>query len=110
MGRICGANLAPVANDEVAEDSVQQNPMEMVRQKGLLYVSGRCKSHRQHSSRRRSQKILLVCKTRPISWTLVKGGVPVNRMNVGKMDYANGKQQDRQTVSVDAVISQHLTT
>ena len=34
-----GANLVLVANDEVAEDPVQQNLMEMV----LADVSGRCK-------------------------------------------------------------------
>ena len=34
--------------------------------------------------------------------TLVKGGVPVNRINVGNMHYANGKQQIAKTVSVDA--------
>ncbi len=30
------------------------------------------------------------------------GGVPVNRINVGNMHYANGKQQIAKTVSVDA--------
>ena len=39
-----GANLVLVANDEVAEDPVQQNLMEMVL----------AESYRQHSSRRRS--------------------------------------------------------
>ena len=34
--------------------------------------------------------------------TLVKGSVPVNRINVGNMHYANGKQQIAKTVSVDA--------
>ncbi|MEN1361715.1 PTS sugar transporter subunit IIB, partial [Pseudomonas aeruginosa] len=48
------------------------------------------------------QKILLVCKTPADFLTLVKGGVPVNRINVGNMHYANGKQQIAKTVSVDA--------
>ncbi|QLN20643.1 PTS sugar transporter subunit IIB [Escherichia coli] len=69
-----GANLVLVANDEVAEDPVQQNLMEMV----------------------------LVCKTPADFLTLVKGGVPVSRINVGNMHYANGKQQIAKTVSVDA--------
>ena len=38
-----GANLVLVANDEVAEDLVQQNLMEMVLAEGSPYVSGRCK-------------------------------------------------------------------
>ena len=46
--------------------------------------------------------ILLVCKTPADFLTLVKGGVPVNRINVGNMHYANGKQQIAKTVSVDA--------
>ncbi len=38
-----GANLVLVANDEVAEDPVQQNLMEMVLAEGIAVVSGRCK-------------------------------------------------------------------
>ncbi|OKX35814.1 PTS N-acetylgalactosamine transporter subunit IIB [Escherichia coli] len=78
-----GANLVLVANDEVAEDPVQQNLMEMVLAEGIAVRF----------------------------WTLQKvidnihraaGGVPVNRINVGNMHYANGKQQIAKTVSVDA--------
>jgi len=32
----------------------------------------------------------------------VEGGVPVTRINVGNMHYANGKQHIAKTVSVDA--------
>lgn len=38
-----GANLVLVANDEVAEDPVQQNLMEMVLAEGSPCVSGHCK-------------------------------------------------------------------
>lgn len=38
-----GANLVLVANDEVAEDLVQQNLMEMVLAEGIAVRSGRCK-------------------------------------------------------------------
>lgn len=48
------------------------------------------------------QKILLVCRTPADFLRLVEGGVPVNRINVGNMHYANGKQQIAKTVSVDA--------
>mgnify|MGYP003212681165 CR=1 FL=1 len=78
-----GANLVLVANDEVAEDLVQQVIDNI---------------HRAADR----QKILLVCKTPADFLTLVKGGVPVNRINVGNMHYANGKQQIAKTVSVDA--------
>ena len=52
MGGVRGANPVLVANDEVAEDPVQQNLMEMVLAEGSPCVSGHCKSDRQHSSRR----------------------------------------------------------
>lgn len=35
MGRVCGGKLVLVANDEVAEDPVQQNLMEMVLAEGI---------------------------------------------------------------------------
>ena len=47
------------------------------------------------------QKILLVCKNPDDFLTLVKGDVPVTRINVGNMHYAEGKQQIAKTVSVD---------
>lgn len=97
-----GANLVLVANDEVAEDPVQQNLMEMVLAEGSPYVSGRCKVIDNIHRAADRQKILLVCKTPADFLTLVKGGVPVNRINVGNMHYANGKQQIAKTVSVDA--------
>lgn len=49
-----GANLVLVANDEVAEDPVQQNLMEMVLAEGIAVRLDAAKSYRQHSSRRRS--------------------------------------------------------
>ncbi len=50
-----GANLVLVANDEVAEDPVQQNLMEMVLAEGIAVRFWTLqKSYRQHSSRRRS--------------------------------------------------------
>ena len=47
------------------------------------------------------QKILLVCKSPADFLTLVSGGVPVSRINVGNMHYADGKRQIAKTVSVD---------
>ncbi|STE83286.1 PTS system N-acetylgalactosamine-specific transporter subunit IIB [Escherichia coli] len=52
-----GANLVLVANDEVAEDPVQQNLMEMVLAEGIaVRFWDAAKSYRQHSSRRRSDR------------------------------------------------------
>lgn len=91
-----------VANDEVAEDPVQQNLMEMVLAEGSPYVSGRCKKSSTTSiAPPIDRKSCWFVKHRRFL-TLVKGGVPVNRINVGNMHYANGKQQIAKTVSVDA--------
>lgn len=98
-----GANLVLVANDEVAEDTVQQNLMEMVLAEGIAvrFWSLQKVIDNIHRAADR-QKILLVCKNPADFATLVEGGVPVSRINVGNMHYANGKKQIAKTVSVDA--------
>ncbi|MFP2507083.1 PTS N-acetylgalactosamine transporter subunit IIB [Buttiauxella gaviniae] len=97
-----GANLVLVANDEVAEDTVQQNLMEMVLAEGIAvrFWSLQKVIDNIHRASDR-QKILLVCKNPDDFLTLVKGDVPVTRINVGNMHYAEGKQQIAKTVSVD---------
>lgn len=98
-----GANLVLVANDEVAKDPVQQNLMEMVLAEGIavrFWSLQKVIDSIHHAADR--QKILLVCKSPADFLCLVKGGVPVTRINVGNMHYADGKQQITKTVSVDA--------
>jgi len=98
-----GANLVLVANDEVVDDPVQQNLMEMVLAEGIAvrFWSLQKVIDNIHRAADR-QKILLVCKDPADFLTLVEGGVPVTRINVGNMHYANGKQQIAKTVSIDA--------
>lgn len=97
-----GANLVLVANDEVAEDTVQQNLMEMVLAEGIAvrFWSLQKVIDNIHRAADR-QKILLVCKNPNDFLTLVKGDVPVSRINVGNMHYAEGKKQIAKTVSID---------
>lgn len=97
-----GANLVLVANDEVAEDTVQQNLMEMVLAEGIAvrFWSLQKVIDNIHRAADR-QKILLVCKKPNDFLTLVKGDVPVSRINVGNMHYAEGKKQIAKTVSID---------
>lgn len=98
-----GANLVLVANDEVAEDTIQQNLMEMVLAEGIavrFWTLQKVIDNIHRAADR--QKILVVCKNPSDFLTLVQGGVPVTRINVGNMHYANGKQQIAKTVSVDA--------
>lgn len=97
-----GANLVLVANDEVAEDPLQQNLMEMVLTEGIAVRFWPLQKviDNIHKAADR-QKILLVCKTPADFLTLVKGGVPVERINVGNIHYTEGKRQIAKTVSVD---------
>lgn len=97
-----GANLVLVANDEVAEDEMQQHLMEMVLVDGIdsRFWSLQKVIENIHRAADR-QKILLVCKTPSDFLTLVQGGVPITRINVGNMHYADGKKQIHKTVSID---------
>lgn len=97
------ANLVLVANDDVARDPVQQNLMEMVLAEGIAVRFWPLQKviNDIHRAADR-QKILLVCKSPADFLTLIRGHVPVTRINVGNMHYADGKQQITHTVSVDA--------
>lgn len=97
-----GANLVLVANDEVAADPVQQNLMEMVLAVDIAVRFWPLQKviDSIHLAADR-QKILLVCRCPRDFQTLVAGGVPVTRINVGNMHFAPGKRQIAKTVSVD---------
>lgn len=98
-----GANLVLVANDEASRDAVQQNLMEMVLAEGIdvrFWPLQKVIDSIHRAADR--QKILLVCKSPADFLTLVEGGVPIKRINVGNMHYGAGKQQITKTVSVDA--------
>ncbi|MEF1219252.1 PTS N-acetylgalactosamine transporter subunit IIB, partial [Photobacterium damselae] len=86
------ANIVIVANDEVAQDEMQQNLMEMVLADGIAirFWSIQKTIETIHKAADR-QKILLVCKTPQDFRLLVEGGVPIERINVGNMHYSDGK-------------------
>ncbi len=97
------ANIVVVANDEVAEDEIQQNLMEMVLVEGIAirFWSIQKVIDTIHKASDR-QKILLVCRTPKDFRLLVDGGVPITSINVGNMHYAEGKNQIAKTVSVNS--------
>lgn len=97
-----GANLVLVANDEVAEDEMQQNLMEMVLADGIAVRFWPLQKviDNIHKAADR-QKILLVCKKPADFLKLVEGGVPIKRINIGNMHFTEGKKQIHKTVSVD---------
>lgn len=97
-----GANLILVANDEAANDPVQQNLMDMVVAEGVQtrYFTLAKTAEVIHKAAER-QRILIVCKTPQDVLTLVEGGVPIRQVNIGNMHFAAGKRQIHKTVSVD---------
>ncbi|MDE9534961.1 PTS N-acetylgalactosamine transporter subunit IIB [Xenorhabdus bovienii] len=97
-----GANLVIVANDEAANNPVQQSLMDMVVSDGVQtrYFTLQKTIDVIHQAAER-QKIFIVCKTPQDVLTLVKGGVPIRVVNVGNMHFSEGKRQVHKTVSVD---------
>ncbi|CQR47130.1 PTS system mannose-specific EIIAB component [Paraliobacillus sp. PM-2] len=97
-----GANLVIVANDEAANDSVQQNLMDMALPDSTesRYFTIE-KTARIIGKAAPRQKILLVVKTPQDALELVKGGVPIKKINVGNIHFAEGKKQISPTVSLD---------
>ena len=97
-----GANLVLVANDQVAEDTVQQNLMDMAvpptvdtryfTLQKTIDIIGRAAD---------DQLIFLVVKTPQDALTLVEGGVPIKKINIGNLHYSEGKTQITNTVSID---------
>ncbi|WP_019615649.1 PTS N-acetylgalactosamine transporter subunit IIB [Psychromonas ossibalaenae] len=98
-----GSNLVLVANDEVAEDEIQQSLMEMVLAEGISirFWSIQKVIANIHKAADR-QKILIVCKTPADFLALVEGGVPISNINVGNMHFIEGKKQIHKTVSVNS--------
>jgi PTS system N-acetylgalactosamine-specific IIB component len=97
-----GVNLILVANDKVAKDEVQQNLMDMVVPDVVAtrYFTLEKTINVIHKASE-AQKMFLVCKTPQDVLTLVKGGVPIKKVNIGNMHYQEGKEQIASTVSVD---------
>jgi PTS system N-acetylgalactosamine-specific IIB component len=97
-----GANLIVVANDEVADDEVQQNLMDMVVPDviGTRYFTLQKTIDVIHMASE-NQLIFMVCRTPQDVLKLVEGGVPIKKVNIGNMHFSEGKQQVTSTVSLD---------
>lgn len=97
-----GANLIVVANDEVADDEVQQNLMDMVVPDviGTRYFTLQKTIDVIHMASE-AQLIFMECRTPQDVLKLVEGGVPIKKVNIGNMHFSEGKQQVTSTVSLD---------
>lgn len=97
-----GANLVIVANDEIANNEVQQNLMDMAlpesAESRYFTLDKTIRIIHKAASR---QKIFIVVRTPQDALALVKGGVPIDKINVGNLHYEEGKKQISKTVSVN---------
>ncbi|MDO5716000.1 MAG: PTS N-acetylgalactosamine transporter subunit IIB [Tissierellia bacterium] len=97
-----GANLILVANDNVANDKMRQGLMDMAAPNGVAtrYFSLK-KTIDIIGKAADRQKIFIICETPEDVLTLVEGGVPIDKVNIGNMHMAEGKRQVAGVVCVD---------
>ena len=94
--------LHAVANDDVATNTMRQNLMKMAAPAGVatrffslqktIDVIGKASPR---------QKIFIVAETPEDVLTLVKGGVPIKKVNIGHMHMSEGKRQVATSVAVN---------
>lgn len=98
-----GANLIVVADDQVAEDSLQQQLMSITAESsgaGIRFFTVEKTINVIHKAAP-NQKIFLICKTPNELRRLVEGGVPITDVNVGNMHFTPGKRPLSKKVYVD---------
>ena len=79
-----GSNLILVANDDVATNTISLQK--------TIDVIGKASPR---------QKIFIVAETPEDVLTLVKGGVPIKKVNIGNMHMSEGKRQVATSVAVN---------
>ncbi|CAM4279555.1 PTS N-acetylgalactosamine transporter subunit IIB [Erysipelothrix aquatica] len=99
---VIGANLLLVANDEVSTNKMRQGLMDMA---APGYAQTRYWSLQKtidtiHKASDR-QMIFIICESPQDVLTLVEGGVPIKKVNIGNMHMAEGKRQVATVVAVD---------
>lgn len=96
-------NLLVVVDDETATDPLQQQLMEMTAESSgidIRFFSIEKTISIIHKASP-EQKLFIVCKTPEVVMKLHRGGVPINRVNVGNMHYSDGKKPLTKKVYVD---------
>ena len=97
-----GANLILVANDNVASNQMRQKLMDMAAQQGVAtrYFSVQKTIDVIHKASAR-QHIFLIVENPEDALRLVKGGVPIKKLNIGNMHMSEGKRQVATSVAVN---------
>jgi PTS system N-acetylgalactosamine-specific IIB component len=97
-----GANLLLIANDAVAADSFKQGIMNMAAPSG---VATRFFSLQKTidiiDKASADQKIFIIVENPQDALTLIEGGVPIKKVNIGNMAMSSGKRQVGSSVAVD---------
>ncbi|MGO3795340.1 PTS system mannose/fructose/N-acetylgalactosamine-transporter subunit IIB, partial [Vagococcus salmoninarum] len=97
-----GANLVLVPTETVAGDKMRQGLMDMAAPTGVAtrYFTLQKTIEIIHKAADR-QKIFIICETPADVLTLVEGGVPISKVNIGNMHMSEGKKQVATSVAVD---------
>lgn len=97
-----GANLILVANDGVAGNKMRQKLMDMAAPQGVAtrYFSVQKTIDVIHKAAAR-QHIFLIVENPEDALRLVKGGVPIKKLNIGNMHMSEGKRQVATSVAVN---------
>lgn len=98
-----GANLLLVANDQTAQDELQQELMEATAESsgvGIRFWTLQKTIDNIHKAAER-QKIFIIVRTPQDALKLVEGGVPIKQINVGNMHFTQGKVRLTKKVYVD---------
>lgn len=98
-----GANLILVANDDAANDQMQQTLMSMTAKSSGAGIRFFTLEHTAKiiGNAAPTQKIFIVAKTPADVRKLVEMGVPIHDVNVGNMHFTPGKTQLSKKVYVD---------
>lgn len=97
-----GANLILIANDDVSQNKMRQQLMDMAAPSGVdtRYFSLEKTINIIHKAADR-QKIFIIVENPQDVLTLVEGGVPIDKLNIGNMHMSEGKRQVATSVAVD---------
>ncbi|MBL3531634.1 PTS N-acetylgalactosamine transporter subunit IIB [Clostridium botulinum] len=90
-----GANLLLVANDDTANDPLQQELMSATAESsgvGIRFWTIEKTINNIHRASAR-QKIFVVVRTPEDARRLLEGGVPLNNIDIGNMHFSDGKKQ-----------------
>ena len=98
-----GANLIVVVDDVAANNTIEQQLMEVVAKSSGVGIRFFTIDHTIEIIHKASpnQKIFIVCKTPETVKKLVDGGAPITEVNIGNMHFSDGKEQISKKVYVD---------